>query len=379
MSDYYDIVVVGAGPAGASCAMALKDNLRCAVIDKATFPRDKVCGDAIPGRAIRVMEEISPDLISDFTRFSEKQLIRTGRAVAPSGAMLDLHFQRHGYCASRMEFDAFLYDKAREMTGADFFSGDALKDIQRDEAGLLLQLKSGKHLRAAMVVACDGAQSVVAKKLADKKVDKDNYSGAVRAYMKNVKGVPEDTMAIYFLKDYLPGYFWIFPLKGNYYNVGFGMMSKDIAARKLNLKAALKDICDSDELRGNFSEASFEGDIRGYNLPMGGRKQSISGERYMLCGDAASLIDPATGEGIGNAMLSGRLAALQLMDCFDQKRFDAGFMKQYDDAVYRALWKELRNKKLVQQSIGHSPVLLNQLITAASKYGWLKKIVSKVF
>lgn len=105
----------------------------------------------------------------------------------------------------------------------------------------------------------------------------------------------------------------------------------------------------------------------------------MSGNRYMLCGDAANLIDPATGEGIGNAMLSGRLAAEQAVECLKNNVFDANYIKQYDEAVYNVLWKELRNKKLVQQCIGHSPALLNQFIVAASKYDWLKRMVTKVF
>jgi flavin-dependent dehydrogenase len=99
----------------------------------------------------------------------------------------------------------------------------------------------------------------------------------------------------------------------------------------------------------------------------------------MLCGDAANLIDPATGEGIGNAMLSGRLAAAQALRCLENDRYSADFIKQYDKEVYDVLWKELRNKKLVQQCIGHSPALLNQFIVAASKYDWLKRMVTKVF
>lgn len=379
MSKSYDLIIVGGGPAGASCAMGLPKDVKYAVLDKATFPRDKVCGDAIPGRALQVMELLSPELVSSFKAFSEKQVIRVGRAVAPSGAALDLHFTRHGYCATRMSFDQFLFDEAKRLSNADFYENSELKDVEAHDDGVKLLLKDGRVLETKLVIACDGAQSVVAKKMAQKKVDKKHYSGAVRAYMKNVKGVPDDTMTICFLKNYLPGYFWIFPLKNNHYNVGFGMMSKDIAARKINLKKALKEICASEEMAGYFKDAEFNGDVKGYNLPMGGKKASISGKRYILCGDAANLIDPATGEGIGNAMLSGRLAAEQAVKCISEDKYSANFMMQYDKAVYDKLWKELRNKKLVQQFIGHSPALLNQFIIAASKYDWLKSMVTKVF
>lgn len=379
MSKSYDVIIVGAGPAGASCAMGLAKNTRYAVLDKASFPRDKICGDAIPGRALQVMEALSPELASNFKDFSEKQIIRVGRAVAPSGAALDLHFTRHGYCAKRMSFDQFLFDEAKNRSNADFYENGELKSIEELPNGVKLTLKDGRELEAKLVIACDGAQSVVAKKFANKKVDKKHYSGAVRAYIKNVKAVPEDTMTICFLKDYMPGYFWIFPLKNNYYNVGFGMMSKDIAARKINLKKALKEICASEDMQNYFQDAEFDGEVRGYNLPMGGKKTAISGRRYMLCGDAANLIDPATGEGIGNAMLSGRLAAEQALRCIEDDKYDAEFISQYDKEVYAVLWKELRNKKLVQQCIGHSPALLNQFIVAASKYDWLKKMVTKVF
>lgn len=91
-----------------------------------------------------------------------------------------------------------------------------------------------------------------------------------------------------------------------------------------------------------FNNARVSGKVEGYGLPLGSKKTIISGDHFMLAGDAASLIDPATGEGIGQSMISGRYAGWQAIQCFEQHNFSAAFMKQYDGQLHKKLWKEAR-------------------------------------
>ena len=95
---FYDIVILGAGPAGTACALALKDSaLKVALIDKASFPRDKVCGDAIPGPAVRILRAISPATSQRFDAFQHKRLSRGGTAIAPNHTAFSIQFQTEGY------------------------------------------------------------------------------------------------------------------------------------------------------------------------------------------------------------------------------------------------------------------------------------------
>ena len=90
-----------------------------------------------------------------------------------------------------------------------------------------------------------------------------------------------------------------------------------------------------------FQNAELIGDIKGWGLPLGSKKRKISGDNFLLVGDSASLIDPFTGEGIGNGMISGMLAAKQIQQAIAADRFDKSFLADYDKKIYDALWSEL--------------------------------------
>lgn len=364
--EHYDIVVAGGGPAGATCMLALKDSgLKTAWIEKSGFPRDKICGDAIGGRVKKVLKEISPALAEELDQYPEKNASAGWKLFSPNGKEITVRFVNPGYVSRRLDFDAWLMEKARMgNTAMKFDSG--LKDICHGSECVELDLEDGTRLTASLVIGCDGAHSVVAKQLAGFKVDHRNYSGAVRAYYRDVKGTAGSSMLeIHLVKGFLPGYFWIFPLHNNLCNVGFGMLSSDIKERRIDLKAAIKQIIQtSPALSERFENAVLVDDVKGFGLPLGGTRRAISGNRFMLCGDAASLIDPLTGEGIGNAMLSGLYAAQQAVRCFSQKDFSGEAMHHYEKSVYGKLLPELR-KNLVLQRAFNRPWLINLLVNVA--------------
>src|SRR6185436_17613791 len=160
---------------------------------------------------------------------------------------------------------------------------------------------------------------------------------------------------LHFVKELLPGYFWIFPMPGGYANVGVGMLSQHVSKRKVNLKNEMLNIIRSHpEFSKRFEGATLEGDIKGWGLPLGSRKRKISGANFLLAGDAASLIDPFTGEGIGNAMTTGMIAAGYIQKAIAANRYDAAFLSAYDKEVYSKLWKELRISRTLQKLSAHA-------------------------
>ena len=379
---HVDIIILGAGPAGSTLTAYLKDSGHSiAVIDKAHFPRDKVCGDAIPGPAVRILRGISPATSQRFDAFQHKRLSRGGTAIAPNHTAFSIQFQTEGYISKRIDFDNFLFEEAKLNQHAHFFLGETITDIENKDASVTLSLKnSGLQIKAKMIIGCDGANSVVVRKFVKRAINRAHHCGAVRAYFEHVQMQDESMMEFYFLKGYLPGYFWVFPLENNCFNLGFGMLSKDISERKINLKESLKSLIANDPLvKEAFREAKLIGNIKGFGLPLGSMKRAISGNRFLLCGDAAALIDPATGEGIGNAMISAKIAAEHIIQCFEKNRFDAAFNKAYDKAVYQKLWRQLRMKYLIQKFLKDRYWLLNFIINRAAKNPWLRKIIGKIF
>lgn len=375
----YDVLIAGAGPAGCTAALALKDaGLKVLLLEKSIFPRDKVCGDAIPSRAIAVLKTIAPELVTEMSTFN-KLLLTKRTQIVYNTKSLHFNWKIPAYTCTRMDFDNKLFGMVEEHTDTTIIQNTRLRSITKNSKGYAVADDKGNVYNARLVIGADGAQSIVAKQLAGYKLDREHHIAAVRAYYKNVSGVDEHCTEMYVNKQFSPGYFWIFPIEGGMANVGFGMLSCDVAERNINMKQSLQNFINTvPELQERFKQATAVTGIEGHSLPVGSRRVTMSGEAFMLAGDAASLIDPITGEGIGNAMLSGRLAALQAIQCFGKNNFSAGFMLAYDDAVWEALGGELSFHAKAQKVLRQSPWLLN-IVFALGKIEPIRRLMQKRF
>ena len=171
---------------------------------------------------------------------------------------------------------------------------------------------------------------------------------------------------LHFLKELLPGYLWVFPLPDGGANVGVGMLSSEVSRRKINLKQVMLDSLKHNAiLKDRFTDAELTGEIKGWGLPLGTKKRKISGKRFLLTGDAAFLIDPFTGEGIGNAMTSGMLAAAQVKRSLQADKYDEKFLSAYDKEVYHILWSELKISRTLQRFSKYAK-LFNYVVNKAS-------------
>ncbi len=380
MLKQFDVIVMGAGPAGATFTLTLKDSgLRIALIDKASFPRDKICGDAVSSIAKRILRQIDPNLETDLLDFAPKTNITKALLYSPNFEQLEIGFSKVGHCIRRIDFDNWLFNKAMENKDALFFPNAKVLDIEHQAEKVSVNLADGTRIEGKIIIGCDGAHSMVAKQLAGFKVDRKHYSGAVRQYYKNVKGLKGDSLEVYFLKGYLPGYFWIFPLSNNEANVGFGMLSDTIAKQKIDLKKSLKAIIhELPEVWERFKDAEPLEEIQGFGLPLGSKKYPISGKRFILCGDAASLIDPFSGEGIETAMESGKFAAELVLKNFKADAYSAEDLLAYDARVYKKMWGNFRSHYWMQKILGKRVWLINKLIQIGN-LPWIQKRIPKAF
>lgn len=375
----FDVLICGAGPAGATATLALGNSgLKVALLDKDIFPRDKTCGDALAPYISKVLTTINPAYTQALEAFIQKENVNVCRIVAPNNKVLDLRFNETGFICTRLLFDNFLFELASSLPNVTVFQTTAVTGVQTSEEAVVIHIADERSIEAKLLIGCDGAHSIINKKLAGTIPDMKHHSGAVRAYYKNVTDIPKGTLELHFLKEIIPGYFWIFPLQNNMANVGLGIPSNSIAARKINLrKEMLRIIENHPTIKDRFAQAERSGDIKGFGLPLGSRRVPISGNRFMLCGDAASLIDPVTGEGIGQAMISGRYAGWQAIKCFEQNNFSASFMKTYDKTVYYKLWKGNRNRYFLQRLIDRFPWALNLAANLAAKYKPVHRFIQK--
>ncbi|MFD2512674.1 NAD(P)/FAD-dependent oxidoreductase [Pontibacter locisalis] len=388
-----DICILGAGPGGATTALHLaQKGISSLLIDKATFPRDKICGDALSGKVVNELRRISPELPELFSREQAVQVPSWGiHFISPGGQKLSVPFKYNykpeedapaGYISKRIDFDNFLIEQVRLRPEIKLIEGADITRYERQRDGsFTLSDKEGKiQVEAKLLIVANGAQSAFTRHVAGLQQEPEHYCAGLRAYYKGVEGLDKDNfIELHFYKDFLPGYFWVFPLPNGFANVGVGMLSSAISSKKVNLKKEMLRMIETHpELQKRFGNAELIGDIKGYGLPLGSKKRSLSGDNYMLVGDAGALIDPFTGEGISNAMISGRWAAEQASNCLEQQDFSAAFMQAYDKAVYNRLWKELKLSRQMQKLLNY-PWLFNQVANKATKNQALAETISCMF
>ncbi len=387
MDERYDVAIVGGGPGGATAAAFLaRAGVRTLLLDKATFPRDKSCGDAICTKSVRILRELG------LLEAVEREIgVRTGSQsfFSVQGDALPLPFvERHGdkiepafvYVIRRERFDNVLFQHAKAQPTVTAIEGFTMTGLLRDGDSVkgVIGTVGGveKRLEASIVIGADGAISRVAAEVgaydfSDK--HHDHWIGAFRIYYQGVRDLGSE-MEIHFLDELLPGYFWIFPVGNGEANVGAGMVETSLqersrsGERKINLRRVTYDLIrNHPRFRERFAGATeIAGSFKGWQLPCGSERRTLAGDGWMLIGDAASLIDPFSGEGISNAMHSAKLAAACAVSALREKSFGRASLRAYEKQVWVELGDELNTAYKLQRLASHK-LLLSWIMKKATR------------
>jgi geranylgeranyl reductase family protein len=313
-----DVIVVGAGPAGSATAYHLAQaGLDVLLLEKTTFPREKVCGDGLTPRATRQLIKMGVDL--DAPGWVRNKGLR----ILGGGVRLELpwpdlaSYPDYGLVRTRLDFDQILAERA-VAAGVRLRMNTAVTEPVVDErtqriTGVVAKTAEGEvTFRAPLVVAADGNSTRLSLAMGLRKRDDRPMGVAVRRYYTSPRhddDYLESWLELWDGDRLLPGYGWVFGVGDGTSNVGLGLLNTSEAFKNVDYRGLLKRWLANMPEEWGYVEENATGPVRGAALPMGFNRTPHYTRGLLLVGDAGGMINPFNGEGIAYAMESGEMAA----------------------------------------------------------------------
>lgn len=352
-----EVIIAGAGPAGAAAAAHLADaGVAVLLIDHQQFPRDKVCGDFVGPAALLELQGLGIDTLPGYQRSNiihEAALYLNGRHLITHPIPRVPGMPAHGRVIERKALDQWLLERAR-TAGARVLEHTRVQGFVSDGGGVRVAVKGPAGpatLRAQALIGADGSSSTVARLLRGHAVAERNRIIAMRCYLD---GLPDTGQRcdLYFSDDTFPGYYWLFPTGPSSANVGIGMVRSTLPRNEEHLRQLMLRLLTSDPaLRARLGDAQLRGAVAGWPLTTYDAALPCTGERVLLAGDAAGLINPLNGEGIQYAMLSGRWAAETLLAARARNDYTQASLLPYAQRLERELRLDMALARLIVQLI----------------------------
>lgn len=350
------VCIVGAGPAGVTAALFLaKHGIECTLVDKAKFPRYRADGNGLRPRVFEILDSIDPAISRDF-KTSDFQFPMLGAEfILPGEKSILAPFPQDPpqmYLARRCDFDNFLLDQAKKNDLINIIEGLELEHYRREDGQIILSDSSGTtFIKTPQAIIANGIYSKFTRTLAGHQIKPEQYAEYTRFYYKDVPGIGKNVApTAVFIDELAPHYLFYHTTPGGILGVGIGINGKKVQEERIDLDTKLIDLLATHlpDLYKRICEGTLI-HTHQHRLPYGGHPDILSGDNYMLVGDAARLCDPFTFIGTDIAMESGMLAALQAVTCIEQKDFSASIMKSYDRVINAKFQSQFQRQRVFQE------------------------------
>lgn len=357
------VCIVGAGPAGLTTAMNLnKLGVDCVLVDKDKFPRDKVCGDSFNGMVYHVLNRLDPGYIQEME--DQNILLRSWHYSISdvNNHELVTSFDKTStprILSRRLDFDAFLMNKAKAMPHIKVLEEVDLISIDKNENGAILTSRDNKtQIKTQLIVAATGETSRFYNSVTQKAERDGEPLIYVRAYFKNVELNLTNEIRIHVFYNPMIGVY-VSPLPGGLVTVELGLKQSIAKKYEVNLRDKMFELIQSEEpLKTIFKNAEIVGKPVGTSIQLSSKKAKRSGDRFLLVGSVAQSVHPLLGYGVGHAMQTGEIAADVIAEAINRQDFSAKFLKKYDRKVQKRLGSEILLNKMVAYIFDHPKTLL---------------------
>ena len=374
-----DVIVVGAGPAGATAATILaQQGHDVLLLDRDNFPRDKACGDGVPAGVFRIMRRLGmDDKIESAEARGELYRVTGMRITSPKGNVIAADFEvtddNHSCVVPRTYFDAIIQQHAID-SGAEFRIASVKEPLLENGrvVGVRVQANgSTTAIRSKVVIGADGVTSAIARGLRpkQKRHADDHRAIALRAYIHDLETYPRQ-VEFFLYNEILPGYAWIFPTGDGEANIGLGMRLDMFRKLDGDLKQMLQAFLNLPDIKKRVRRGGEISKVRTWQLNFGSQKNLQSAyDGAILIGDAAGLINPITGGGIHNSMISAELAAQTINEALVAGDTSRKTLRAYEQDTHEELWPSMKRSYFMQRWLLKFPALVDFLIVRAQENG----------